>query len=568
MRKTPTYGGLLLTLLVLLASCEPENRQVATAAPEPVADSQVGQPADSVPTAAPVTSAIRGKEQGESAPKSPKVIRLTYDPKRSARHAASTSLEPAPERDAADQPEPEPTPAAAPDLPAGRRAQGVGALYAQFTKAPQVFAVNTEADTVLICAEGTRVAVPAGAFVDSATSQPITGPVEVRVQEYLLLADIVLNNLSTTSGDRLLETGGMLNIEATANGRPLALRPGEALGLALPRKGDEKPGMQVFGGQPRSGRQAMDWRLGAGTIEHGAPAKTWKAPTREKDRVRLKRDRSLERRLRRQTGFSAAKGEALAHRELPATERRRLTRVRQTIKPQAARQNLVEVVEISFETTRQNEVRNVRRVGGQDAQLQAAVESVIGQFATWKKKDAEGRAYRKPRRLTVYFFRQGDLRVELRAGSRPKIEHDSANLKSIVRLLAARPDQVDEGGAVELAGAYIMSISQLGWINCDRFIASPQPLVALRVRAPDADVKLILRDRRAVLPGEPTGNRLVSFMKAPAGEAVTILALRYSNGQAQIATRETTISRVIESELTFRPVTLEGLKEEIAKLGE
>jgi hypothetical protein len=75
---------------------------------------------------------------------------------------------------------------------------------------------------------------------------------------------------------------------------------------------------------------------------------------------------------------------------------------------------------------------------------------------------------------------------------------------------------------------YIMSMTKLGWINCDRFYETKNPTKFL-VKADSVDktfVALIFKDIKSVLPGYQFANFTTQFSGIPAGADVTILAYR------------------------------------------
>jgi TonB family protein len=120
-------------------------------------------------------------------------------------------------------------------------------------KAPQVFLISNSADTVLECAEGTKIKIPKGSF---AVSQDTGTTIELRVTEYYKLNDILKARLTTTSNDRTLATGGMLYVEAFVNGKKCKLAQGKYLGLGFKGIG-EGDGMQVFNGEENHGE--VNW---------------------------------------------------------------------------------------------------------------------------------------------------------------------------------------------------------------------------------------------------------------------------------------------------------------------
>jgi hypothetical protein len=117
------------------------------------------------------------------------------------------------------------------------------AFCAQAAPALQVFRVRAGRDTILVGQQGTRLVVPARAFDVPASS----GPVELRLREFYSIPDIVLAGLGTRAGLDLLETGGMLHLDAAADGQTVHLRPNMQVLVQLPTK-QQQPGMQLFEG--------------------------------------------------------------------------------------------------------------------------------------------------------------------------------------------------------------------------------------------------------------------------------------------------------------------------------
>ena len=77
--------------------------------------------------------------------------------------------------------------------------------------------------------QGTVIRIPANAF-----DVPEGTKIKVKVTEVFKKSDIILYNLSTTSDDRMLITGGMLKVDAFANGQAIELKAGKALNIDIP----------------------------------------------------------------------------------------------------------------------------------------------------------------------------------------------------------------------------------------------------------------------------------------------------------------------------------------------
>jgi len=120
----------------------------------------------------------------------------------------------------------------------------------------QNFDINTEKDTVIETKDGIVFAIPAHSFLDS-NGQPAKGNIQLEVKEALKAADIMKAGLTTRSGDKLLETGGMFYINARQDNASLKIDPKNALYAEIPAD-EVKPGMQLFSGK-RLPNGTIDW---------------------------------------------------------------------------------------------------------------------------------------------------------------------------------------------------------------------------------------------------------------------------------------------------------------------
>lgn len=74
----------------------------------------------------------------------------------------------------------------------------------------QRYIIDTKNESTIVCAEGTKIVIKAGTFKEDS--------VLLEVKEFYDMDDIILNNLATVSDGNLLETKGMLYINATSKG--------------------------------------------------------------------------------------------------------------------------------------------------------------------------------------------------------------------------------------------------------------------------------------------------------------------------------------------------------------
>lgn len=93
----------------------------------------------------------------------------------------------------------------------------------------QRYTLNTDEDHVFRGQSGTLIQVPQHAFVDKKTGEPIEGEVSLLLREAYSKADLIKSGLPTRAGRRLLRSGGVIEIQAEANGKPCKLAKNKEL---------------------------------------------------------------------------------------------------------------------------------------------------------------------------------------------------------------------------------------------------------------------------------------------------------------------------------------------------
>lgn len=99
---------------------------------------------------------------------------------------------------------------------------------------------------VMIGEEGTEILIPADAFVHEDGS-PVVGEVEIRLTEVANKQELILSNLPTQSNGRMLVSGGVIHVEALADGKKVKLAPGKSMLVNFP--GGYIQDMQLFKGE-------------------------------------------------------------------------------------------------------------------------------------------------------------------------------------------------------------------------------------------------------------------------------------------------------------------------------
>ena len=131
-------------------------------------------------------------------------------------------------------------------------------LMGPLVKAPQNFRINSQESATIEGEQGTKIFIPQGAFVNK-KGEVITENIVLELVEAYEPKDFISNDLTTRSGDRLLQSAGMIYLDAKANGEALTLQEGMSLQVEIPYSNGQ-PGYRLFSGV-RDEEGKMDWEL-------------------------------------------------------------------------------------------------------------------------------------------------------------------------------------------------------------------------------------------------------------------------------------------------------------------
>jgi len=136
-------------------------------------------------------------------------------------------------------------------------------LFDSLRPAIQTFTIKGDQDTLLVGKNGTTLTILKNTFVNS-YGQPVT-TVTIDLVEVNSIADIIQANLQTTSGDKILQTGGMFFIDAKENNNSLAVAEGKSIYVEV-KANFKDPQMKIFDGNfDDKGR--IDWTI-TGNLEN------------------------------------------------------------------------------------------------------------------------------------------------------------------------------------------------------------------------------------------------------------------------------------------------------------
>lgn len=106
------------------------------------------------------------------------------------------------------------------------------------------FTIKVDEDSFLKGAKGTTIYIPKYTFQYEDGTEP-TGTISLELKECFNLVDMISENLQTTSRGQILETNGMIYINAKSEGKKLYIKNDKAIAIGFP-KNDSKKEMDLF----------------------------------------------------------------------------------------------------------------------------------------------------------------------------------------------------------------------------------------------------------------------------------------------------------------------------------
>ncbi|MES2544674.1 MAG: energy transducer TonB [Bacteroidota bacterium] len=397
-------------------------------------------------------------------------------------------------------------------------------FYKQNEKKSQLYYTSNNKDTTIICAEKTKITIHENSFVSSKTGKEITGKVQISVKEYYKMSDILLAKLSTTSNGKLLESGGMINITASSNNEECKLKEGKTIEIEFPTK-KEKEGMQVFSGIRKKDGE-INWILDEDAIQYNQDF------TNTVDIMPI-------------YPGGIRKMQEFISNNIVVDENTKSGKVYAT-----------------FVIDKQGNVTDAKIDRGLDKNIDKEVLRVVNKLKKFTPGKLKGIAVNTFQTIPISIKMNDEVLYEsyytpppTKEEIKDKFENEFKDNKSL------------KNAGVNSINSYLLSSTQLGLINCDRFLNEGVKInYAVNFNNDsDTSVNLIFHSIKSFMSQSTISNGVL-FKNIPIGEKITIVAIKYIRDIPYLAVQYSDTSSKLENGLVFQPVTLESLKTEMKKL--
>ncbi|WP_366140758.1 energy transducer TonB [uncultured Algibacter sp.] len=417
-------------------------------------------------------------------------------------------------------------------------------------KSFQTFTINQKKDTTIICKEGTKLTIKANSFITD-NSKIAIGNVDLKVTEYYQLSDILLTNLSTQSDGKLLETGGMLNLEAFSDDRPLKLKQNSSIDILFPTN---KKNMKLFTGELNKGN--INWSL--------ADVNEEVEPTIEEIEV-IEEDIDVPFAVVEEVPiYPGCENGSRTQRKNCTSEAISKFVLRNFNTQMADDIGLVgrQRINVIFKIDKNGNIVDIQS-RAPEPELEMEAIRVITSLPKMKPGKQRGKAVSVPYSLPIIFEANGVASVG-RSTINRRIR-DSVYRKSFETRLTGNDNAKV---SISEVSSYILRSSKLGWINCDRFVNS-RNRIKYKLKIEDVKgiirVKMVFKSMSSVLSSRRSGKEF-DFRMVPKNEDIMLIAIKQNEGKLYLDVIDTKTVENPNIEFNFKEINLENLKSELKKL--
>jgi hypothetical protein len=412
--------------------------------------------------------------------------------------------------------------------------------YATLKTKRTVRKISNDSAQTIECKRGTRLFFPRGSFVYP-SGKRVEGEVKLIVEECYDIDEMLAAKLSTTSGNRRLETAGMIQLRAFAGNTELRLADAARYNIYFPVEGNRKDDFELFYGY-RDEAGMIDWKL----EENSNPVNE-----------------------------SATISEPIVNDcflQISASQFRCGTRIQEMDYfnwPLVNGQNLNQWFVSNFNPDpAMLDDFCARRMY---SQITFHVNE-DGSFKDYYVSHSSHEQYDRLLASTLGMMPPLDMKRFM-----PKYSEDHACILSFGRQQEtsskqfmdrfrkrfdyADGDQKMAEVATEDLNYYVFSSTELGWINCDRFLTTEGPLVDVVVRAAgceNASVSMVFDKDRCILAGVKQGDRFV-FNNVPSNRNVRVITIDNPDGKPRMEEAKLNTSSRLHEVRNIEPITLADL---------
>lgn len=411
----------------------------------------------------------------------------------------------------------------------------------------ETFEINQKRDTLIYCKKGVVLFLPANCiqFQDGSS---FAKPVRLEVKECNSLKDFLGENLSTVSGNKLLETAGMINIKATVDNKEVYLKKDKEYAIYFPKNEKKQKGMNLFYGNRNSDGQ-MDWTLKTDSKKNVAIA----VPSENdlKDKLLYK--------SKIQVNGTSGRGYA-----------------RTTYKMKNSDQTLFTYFEKNFKAPKKmvsdfcaNEYH------GYQYQVNLLVKfDTTGKVKNIQIEKSSTKEYDKYFLDFLYSMPPIDITsigifstmevFHLGFGGINSFDQEKFDTQFKKKYCSFKDKAITKINKSEL-NYYVFTATKFDWINCDKFGNTSGEKINFYVTAnhtSETSIKIVFSEFNSIIDGTLSGDKYI-FSNVPINAKIKIIGISFKNSKPTMSIAQTKVDRVGYNLTSFKEFTLNQLETEL-----
>lgn len=406
-------------------------------------------------------------------------------------------------------------------------------------KKSQFFFIDSSKDTTITGKEGTKISFKANTF-----DIPNKEKIKIELKEFYKRSDLALSNLTTSTNDeKLLETGGMVFLEATVKNKKVHLKKESNYTIEFPYE-NKKEGMLLFEGVENSNTILWE-KLNTSQVE---PIVVEEINSNSTNNQPI--DFDVATIVEDMPQFKGGVNQLCLYLN------------NNLVYPKAAlRMGISGTVYVNFTVAKDGSLENVNVIKEVDPLLDREAVRVVKSMPNWIPGKQKGKAVKVSYNLPVSFKLADGDKVSKYPPEKIKQYKDSVQAirkAEVENLLEEDPTDYSKSNNINKISTYVFANSTFGWINCDRFVSASS--INQKFKSNDLEfynVKIILHNYKSQLI---TFNKNgFSSIKVPENQKITVFAIKYENDIPFVCLQEIITSNQIQ-ELQFEQLTKEKLQ--------
>jgi hypothetical protein len=400
----------------------------------------------------------------------------------------------------------------------------------QLAQPTVTFRINPKRDTLLLCPQGTVIKVPAFAFYNTRRKRTEENTLSLIVKECYQYADMVANQLSTTTPNDVLTTGGMIHLSAVADSGQIQSVLFRPLEVKMPMR-QYDPAMQLYLPAKRvpDSSNRLDWQP-AGQVQTFINTQRFEPRTTIKVMAMQQRVTKGEK-----EGTNFFEVQTLA----PLSEQQIKALLRQRYPLLSGKIELV-----------------ISEQEGPSEMLKGSLAKATGQGFVMQDS------------LVMPFDEAWRQRLLRRQDSLAFVERRRQD--SIAWRNRAVRDSLAFINRINFENAYSFNVGNLGWINCDRVMAPQVPRVEFVIQCTGTPPEhglysLAFTNQQAIIMGKYRPGE-IHFGNLPEGFAAQLICVYQKDNKVMSCVRAVRISQQATTALTFVETSPELFRQQLAAM--